>query len=93
VRRLELLAPLRVSILSDRRRNPPFGLAGGGPGAPGRNAIQGHEHGPAGPVEPLELAGRATVDAATGAVMSIETPGGGGYGPADLEPHEPSRGG
>src|SRR5690606_7236573 len=33
VRRLELLAPLEVSLLSDRRRNPPFGLAGGGPGA------------------------------------------------------------
>lgn len=89
VRRLELLAPLRVSILSDRRRNPPFGLAGGGPGAPGRNTLQGPAHGLTQPVEPVELPGRVTVDAAAGAVVSIETPGGGGHGPA----HEPSHGG
>ncbi len=69
VRELELLAPLAVSILSDRRVRPPFGLAGGGAGAPGRNEIAGHD-------EP----GRCSVLAPKGAKVVIETPGGGGFG-------------
>ncbi len=75
VRQLELLAPLRVSILSDRRRNPPFGLAGGQPGAPGRNL-----HGDRG------LPSRVTLDALAGEVITIETPGGGGHG-TPAKPH------
>lgn len=78
VRQLELLAPLRVSILSDRRRNPPFGLAGGEPGAPGRNL-----HGD------RVLPSRTTVDARVGDIVTIETPGGGGHG----TPVEPPLGG
>jgi 5-oxoprolinase (ATP-hydrolysing) len=78
VRSLQVLAPLRVSILSDRRRNPPFGLAGGGPGAAGRNL-----HGPGDPHGDRVLPARATVDARVGEVVTIETPGGGGYGPPD----------
>ena len=75
VRRLELLAPLEVSLLSDRRRNPPFGLAGGGPGAPGRNRLESGGRAAA-------LPGRVTVNARAGDVITIETPGGGGHGPA-----------
>lgn len=69
VRELELLRPLRVSILSERRVRPPFGLAGGEPGALGRSLLDGHE-----------LPGKASVDASAGSVLRIETPGGGGYG-------------
>ncbi len=69
VRELEMLAPLRVSMLSDRRTHPPFGLAGGQDGAPGRT-----RHGD------RELAARATVEVEPGDVITIETPGGGGYG-------------
>ncbi|HWB82188.1 MAG TPA: hydantoinase B/oxoprolinase family protein [Nannocystaceae bacterium] len=69
VRELELLAPLTVSILSDRRVRAPFGLAGGAAAAPGRNEIAGHE-------EP----GRCSVLAEAGARVRIETPGGGGFG-------------
>jgi 5-oxoprolinase (ATP-hydrolysing) len=71
VRELELLAPLRVSIVSQRRTTSPFGLAGGADGAPGRNLLDGRE-----------LGGAATVDAPAGAILRIETPGGGGYGDA-----------
>jgi 5-oxoprolinase (ATP-hydrolysing) len=84
VRRLRLLAPLRVSILSDRRRNPPFGLAGGGSGAPGRNALVSLEHGT------RQLPGRVGLDVVAGDIVSIETPGGGGHGPADPPPPTPA---
>ncbi|HUS65219.1 MAG TPA: hydantoinase B/oxoprolinase family protein, partial [Kofleriaceae bacterium] len=72
VRTLEALAPLDVSILSERRTTTPFGLAGGGPGAPGVNRHNG---------EPI--AGRARFHAAPGDTITIETPGGGGHGAAD----------
>jgi len=69
IRELELLAPLHVSIVSERRRRAPFGLDGGGPGAPGRNRLDGRD-----------LDGAASVDAPAGALLTIETPGGGGHG-------------
>jgi len=71
VRELEFLRPLRVSILSERRTRAPFGLAGGGPGARGRNLLDGRDVG-----------GKGSFDVAAGARLRIETPGGGGYGPA-----------
>ncbi len=70
VRELLLLRPLEVSILSERRARRPFGLAGGQPGAAGKNLLDGGE-----------LPGRARFHAAAGARIRIETPGGGGYGP------------
>jgi 5-oxoprolinase (ATP-hydrolysing) len=72
VRQLRMLAPLRVSILSDRRVVPPFGLAGGDPGAPGKNLLGDRS-----------LPGRVTVDTLPGDVVTLMTPGGGGHGPAD----------
>ncbi len=71
IRELVLRAPLRVSIVSQRRTTRPFGLAGGGPGAAGQNRLDG-----------APLAGAVTVDAPAGAVLRIETPGGGGHGAA-----------
>ncbi len=75
VRRFEFLAPLALSILSQRRSTRPFGLAGGAPGAAGRNWIRRRD----GRVEPLP--GLASIAVAPGDQLSIETPGGGGYGP------------
>jgi 5-oxoprolinase (ATP-hydrolysing) len=69
VRELEFLEPMRVSILSQRRVRAPFGLAGGSPGARGRNLHQGRE-----------LPGSCSLDVAAGDRLRIETPGGGGYG-------------
>ncbi|MBI3838867.1 MAG: hydantoinase B/oxoprolinase family protein, partial [Planctomycetia bacterium] len=75
VRRLEFLQPLEVSILSQRRGPyPPYGLAGGAPGALGRNTL----HRADGTLE--HLGGRAQFQAQRGDVLVIETPGGGGYG-------------
>jgi 5-oxoprolinase (ATP-hydrolysing) len=71
-RELELIAPLRVSMISERRVHVPFGLAGGGPGKPGRNLVNGQEQ-----------PGRFSLDLAAGDRIRIETPGGGGYGKAD----------
>jgi 5-oxoprolinase (ATP-hydrolysing) len=68
-RELEFLRPLRVSILSERRARAPFGLAGGAPGARGRNLLDGRDVG-----------GKGSFDVAAGARLRIETPGGGGYG-------------
>jgi N-methylhydantoinase B len=69
VRELEALEPCRVSVISERRVQAPQGARGGAPGAPGRNRLNGQE-----------LPAKATVDLSAGDVITIETPGGGGYG-------------
>jgi 5-oxoprolinase (ATP-hydrolysing) len=74
IRRLRFLKPLRVTLLTERRAIPPYGLAGGQPGAPGRNRLLRAD----GSVE--ELPGKAALDVAPGDELIIETPGGGGFG-------------
>jgi len=76
VRELEFLAPLQVSLLASRRRVAPFGLAGGEPGAPGRDYVVRRD----GTREPLSPPAEFEVE--PGDRIVIETPGGGGYGPA-----------
>jgi len=70
VRSIRVLEPATVSILSDRRRHPPAGARGGLPGASGRNLVDGREVGP-----------KVSRDLAAGTVITIFTPGGGGWGP------------
>ena len=75
-RKMEFLRPLRVSILAERRcPSFPFGLAGGEPGAQGRNSLQ-----KAGSAESVALGGKVQLDVAAGDTLLIETPGGGGFG-------------
>ena len=79
VREIEVLCPAEVTILSERRRTAPYGLNGGEPGARGRNVLirDGAEQ---------ELAGKVRLQARPGDVLSMRTPGGGGWGaPADTE--------
>jgi N-methylhydantoinase B len=71
VRELRLLEPCRLSLLTERRAHPPPGANGGGPGAAGRNLVNGRE-----------LPAKATLDLEAGDLVRIETPGGGGYGAA-----------
>lgn len=73
VRELELLAPAQVTLLSERRRFAPYGLAGGGSGARGRAVLleNGSER---------ELPGKCNLFAPAGARLRIESPGGGGWG-------------
>lgn len=80
VREIELLADAQVTILSERRRHAPWGVAGGGAGAPGANWHL-RPTGPAGePFDPQPLPGKVTLHARAGDRIRIETPGGGGYG-------------
>jgi 5-oxoprolinase (ATP-hydrolysing) len=66
---------MTAAILSGHRRVPPYGMAGGAPGALGRNRVERADGG----VE--ELAGTAKVEMQAGDVFVVESPGGGGYGP------------
>jgi 5-oxoprolinase (ATP-hydrolysing) len=68
-RTFEFLRKVQVSMLSERRTRPPFGLAGGCPGSPGINRIDGQEVG-----------GNFSCEVVPGQHLRIETPGGGGYG-------------
>jgi N-methylhydantoinase B len=74
VREIELLAPAQVTLLSERRKFAPYGLAGGEPGACGRTSLIHRD----GRVE--ELAGKCNFHAEAGDIIRIETPGGGGWG-------------
>ena len=76
VRRLKFLETMEASILSDHRRVPPYGLAGGQNGALGRNTVLRGD----GSIDELSGTDRATLEA--GECIIIETPGGGGYGEA-----------
>ena len=75
-RRIRFLEPMTAVILSSHRRVPPYGLAGGSDGKPGRNAVERVD----GTVEELFGADRAEMGA--GDIFVIETPGGGGWGVA-----------
>jgi 5-oxoprolinase (ATP-hydrolysing) len=74
VREVEFRETMDAGMLSTRRITLPFGIAGGGAGKPGRNAIRRAN----GQVE--ELGGCAMVRVSPGDVFVVETPGGGGYG-------------
>ncbi|HZO62373.1 MAG TPA: hydantoinase B/oxoprolinase family protein [Gaiellaceae bacterium] len=69
VRSIRVLEPATLSLLTDRRRHAPQGLEGGGAGRPGRNLLGD---------EPLPA--KATRSLAAGDVLTVETPGGGGWG-------------
>ena len=74
VREIRFLVPAEVTVLSERRSSPPYGLSGGDPGLTGRNRVIRRD----GSVE--ELGSKFTTRAAVGDVLSVETPGGGGWG-------------
>jgi 5-oxoprolinase (ATP-hydrolysing) len=76
-RHYEFCAPVTVSLLGERRTIAPWGLAGGEPGARGRNSVERSD----GRVE--EIAGKATLVVETGDRLLVETPGGGGFGPPE----------
>jgi len=76
LRRYRFLAPVTVSLLTERRARAPWGLAGGGPGARGENRLERAD----GSVE--VLGSKASVELAAGDALVVETPGGGGFGRA-----------
>jgi N-methylhydantoinase B len=72
VREIEAPEACRFSIVSERRAHAPHGARGGNPGRPGRNLLNGQE-----------IPGKITGTLEPGDVLTIETPGGGGWGHAD----------
>jgi N-methylhydantoinase B len=72
VRELRVLEPCRLSIVSERREHAPAGSAGGADGSRGRNRVNGEE-----------TPAKATRDLQPGDVVTVETPGGGGFGPPE----------
>jgi len=66
VRELEALAPMRFTLISERRRHPPHGR-GGDDGAPGLNLLNG-----------APLPAKAAGELRPGDRLRVETPGGGG---------------
>jgi N-methylhydantoinase B len=76
-REIEFLAPARVTILSDRREQPPYGLAGGQPGSCGLNGLETADG------KEQILPGKIAFNVQPGDVVKIATPGGGGWGKID----------
>ena len=69
VREYEFLEAAEISLLTERRLNAPWGLAGGQSGLPGRNLLNGEA-----------LPPKCHRHVTRGDRLRIETPGGGGYG-------------
>ena len=76
IRRVRFLEAMTAAILSGHRRIPPYGMAGGGPAALGRNWVERKD----GSV--VELKGTDKCEMRPGDTFNVATPGGGGYGPA-----------
>lgn len=77
VREIRMQADAEVTVLAERRRLAPYGLAGGEPGQTGSNKLirDGRAK---------EMPGKFSAHLCKGDILRIETPGGGGYGqPAD----------
>ncbi len=89
-RDLQVLAPAKACIMSDRRRLGPYGLDGGANGQPGHNVLIRSE-------AERTLPGKVCFDLESGDVLSVRTPGGGAYGDqrapdplADAKPEQES---
>lgn len=63
-----------LQVRADRQAFRPFGLAGGGPGAPGANVLH------AGTAAAAKLAAKLTITLRRGEIFRHDLPGGGGYG-------------
>jgi N-methylhydantoinase B len=76
VREIEVLTDCEVTLLADRRSRGPWGLAGGADGTPGKTSITRRD----GSVEPMPA--KFSTRLRSGERITIETPGGGGWGKA-----------
>jgi len=79
VRRLRFRQAMTAAILSNHRSVAPFGVAGGEPGATGRNSVERADG------SRVDLGACDQIEMAEGDVFVIETPGGGGFGVAGKE--------
>jgi 5-oxoprolinase (ATP-hydrolysing) len=75
IREIKFLEPRRVSILSERRIFPPYGMSGGEEGSCGSNHLRKNSG------EEIDLGGKFEKVVNSGETIVIKTPGGGGFGP------------
>lgn len=75
---IQVLTDTQVSLISERRSINPYGLFGGEPGSPGENILFKDE-------EEIVLPSKGTFTLKMGDILSIRTPGGGGYGKSHAE--------
>ena len=76
-RDLQVLEPVTVSLITERRVSQPWGLDGGGPGAVGENwLLRGGDEDRA-----ERLPDKCTIEVEAGDVIRMRTPGGGAWGP------------
>jgi len=76
-RDIQFLVDSEVTILSERRRLAPYGLFGGNPGKKGKNLLVRDD-------QVTTLPGKVSITVQAGDVLSLRTPGGGGYGSEDI---------
>jgi N-methylhydantoinase B len=69
VRRYRVLERCTVTLLTERRRTQPAGVCGGGPGETGQNLLNG-----------APIPAKCRLELQSGDVVSVLTPGGGGWG-------------
>ncbi|MEP7382873.1 MAG: hydantoinase B/oxoprolinase family protein [Gemmatimonadota bacterium] len=69
IRRYRVLEPCSVTLVTERRRRAPLGAAGGDDGQPGQNLLNG-----------TPIAAKCRLELVAGDVISVLTPGGGGWG-------------
>ena len=74
---------ITASLLTERRAVAPFGLAGGGPGARGRNTLLRRPAAPGAPRAEIALGIKCKFAVGRGDTVRISTPGGGGHGAGD----------
>ncbi|MBV1928470.1 MAG: hydantoinase B/oxoprolinase family protein, partial [Gammaproteobacteria bacterium] len=74
VRRLRFLESMSVSVLSGHRHIPAFGLAGGGEGMTGENSVTNSK------ANQQTLPSTFSFSVSAGDVITLHTPGGGGFG-------------
>ncbi len=74
-RDIRLLASAQVTVLAERRRKPPYGVASGEPGRPGEDRVRYDG-------EWRAIDAKAALRLEAGDVISIGSPGGGGWGKA-----------
>jgi N-methylhydantoinase B len=74
-RQIEFLTNAHVTVLSERRKNGPYGLSGGESGQIGENTLSR-----SGSPDTVTLGGKTSFDASPGDILTIKTPGGGGWG-------------
>lgn len=73
-REIEFLEGAELSLIGERRRNRPWGLAGGEPGACGEDWLLRPD------AAPERLPGKTTLTVRPGDRLLVRTPGGGGWG-------------